>query len=276
MNLIEIAILGLVQGLTEFLPISSSGHLVLFPKLFGWADPGLVVDAFLHLGTLAAVLIYFRKDLWELCDGLHLSLWAKLKNPRSLIPKIHRKMIAIIVATIPVVIVGFTFKPFFESSLVRSIPSIAFTLSFGAILLWFSERYGKQKKDFYDLSLLQIFLIGTAQILALFPGFSRSGATIIAGLFAGLKRDEAAKFSFLVGVPAVGGAGLLSVKDLYDHYSVNFTPEAYGEIGILLLGLVVSFVSGLFAIDFLIKFLRNNPTHAFVIYRIILAAVILF
>ncbi len=254
MDHLQIVVLGLVQGLTEFLPISSSAHLVLVPKLLGWQEHGLDFDAFLHLGTLAAVLVYFYKDLVDI--ALH---------------KRHMA-VAILVGTLPAVLLGFGAKSYFASEAVRSVASICITLVLGSLLMVFADIYSNVRSEFkssHDLKILDTLWIGCAQALALFPGVSRSGATISAGLFSGLKREEAARFSFLLGVPAIAGAGLLAVKDMLE----TGVQLSYSSLG---LGFIVSAVSGYLAIDFLIKFLKTQSLRGFVIYRVVLAALLYF
>jgi undecaprenyl-diphosphatase len=261
MDIFQIFILGLVQGVTEMLPISSSAHLILFPKLLHWQDPGLNVDAFLHLGTLFAILIYFRKDL--LCLILD-------KSQRKL-------LVAIVVATLPVVIIGFTCKPFFEHSLLlRSTKFIAFTLFIVAILLFIADKVFPQKKGISDISFKDTVLIGLAQCLALFPGVSRSGICSLAGLGLGLTRSAAVRFAFLLGSPAIAGAGLLATKDLFEIYTApSASFDLMNEGLYFAVGFFTSFLAGLISIDFLIKFLSKNTFTLFVVYRIILGVILL-
>lgn len=273
MHHIEIIFLALIQGLTEFLPISSSGHLALAPKLFGFKDPGLDLDAFLHLGTLLAVLIYFRAEVL-----------AMLKSFISNDPANRKLSIGIIIATIPAMALGFSFKSFFESDLARSPESIIITLGLGSILMFMADRFSSStylkkeaeacearnaSKNITDLSYKEMLFIGAMQALALFPGFSRSGATISAGLFIKLNREEAARFSFIVGLPAVGGAGLIAVKDLISD--IGLSNIDWSMMGT---GFLVSFVSGYLAIDFMIKFLKTQSLNLFIIYRILLMIVV--
>ncbi len=255
MNYCEMLILAVVQGLTEFLPVSSSGHLVLVPKLCGFADPGLAVDAFLHLGTLFAVVIYFRSDIISMIR----SFVSKDKADRKL-------ALGIVLASVPAVVIGFGFKSFFESDLIRSVNSIIITLIFGSLLMLLADRFSVKSSRIAELSYKQMFFVGVMQVLALFPGTSRSGATLSAGLFCGLTREHAARFAFLVGLPAVAGAGLLSLKDLATASVIE------SDWSVLFFGLLVSFVSGYIAIDLLIKFLAKNSPMIFVIYRLLLAA----
>ena len=258
LSIISVVILALIQGLTEFLPVSSSGHLILVPKLLQLENFGLAFDAFLHLGTLFAVLIYFRKDVLNLAKGFF--LFDKSYSKQSW---------GIFFASIPVVLVGFGFKGLFESEYIRSIDFVAYTLIAGSILMYLAEKFSKAENSIEKLNLKQMFFVGLLQCLALYPGMSRSGSTIAGGLFTGLKKEEAARFSFLLGLPAIAGAGLLAVKDLIEVGGL--------ELGIfeLSLGFLVSFLSGFLAIGFLLKFLKTHSLTVFVIYRIAMAIVLI-
>lgn len=257
----DIILLSIIQGLTEFLPVSSSAHLALAPRLLGLTEYGLDMDAFLHLGTLFAAIIYFRKEI--------IAMLMSFTSEDT----VNRKLaLAILLATLPAVAIGFSFKDFFGSDLVRSSYGIAITLVLGSLLMFVADRYSKKQisnKEITDLGYTEIFFIGIMQCLALFPGVSRSGSTISAGLFATLNREQAARFSFIVGLPAIAGAGLLALKDLLTSPITNLD---YQELGI---GFLVSFVSGYLAIDFMIKFLKSNSLIWFIVYRIILAGFII-
>ena len=270
MDLFQIFILGLVQGLTEMLPVSSSGHLVLFPKLFAWEDPGLNVDAFLHLGTLFAILIYFRKDLLSL-----------------ILERQKRKLLLYtVIATLPIVIIGFSVKDYLETfEIFRSSKFISFNLIVVALLMWFfdnklvkSETGSNQEsqiRDLNELNFLTVLQIGFAQCLALCPGVSRSGICAVAGIAQNMSRKAAIRFAFLLGTPAIAGAGILATKDMLDNY-IN-QPEIYNfsqDYLALIVGFVVSLISGLVAIDFLIKFLNRNDFTVFIIYRILLGILV--
>lgn len=269
----DIILLSIIQGLTEFLPVSSSAHLALAPRLLGLTEYGLDMDAFLHLGTLFAAIIYFRKEILAMLSSFVIASTAKPSNAES--KAINRKLaLAILLATIPAVIIGFSFKDFFGSDLVRSSYGIAITLVLGSLLMFIADHYAKQQtqnKEISELGYTEIFFIGIMQCLALFPGVSRSGSTISAGLFASLNREQAARFSFIVGLPAIGGAGLLALKDLLTS-PIMETSLDYQELGI---GFLVSFISGYLAIDFMIKFLKNHSLTWFIVYRIILAGFII-
>jgi undecaprenyl-diphosphatase len=274
---IQISILAIVQGLTEFLPVSSSGHLVLAPHLLGFKDPGLVVDAFLHLGTLLAAVIYFREDIYLMSKALLLSLRKALGDEAShkkdsVLMSIHRRLaVGIMLASIPAVLLGLIAKDFFESEYIRSVEFVAYMLIAGAVLILVSEQFFGKEKTISSLSKKRMFFVGLMQSLALLPGMSRSGSTIAGGLFMGLKKDEAARFSFLLGLPVIAGAGALALKDmLADGLSADLNLSA------LALGLFLSFLSGYLAIDFLLKFLKKQSLTWFVAYRVILAFVLIY
>ena len=257
-NLFNIIILALIQGVTEFLPISSSGHLVILPKLLNFKDPGLAFDAFLHLGTLLAAVIYFRAEVLSLCK----SLWMNGDK------EMRKLSFGIFIATIPAVACGILMKEtLLQTELLRSTDFVATTLALGAVVMWLvDQRATSNAKSLLQITTWQIFLIGCAQALALFPGVSRSGATIVACLLCGLNRSDSARFAFLVGLPAIGGAGVLAIKDL-----LSAGPEMNFEVQVLAAGFLISFLSGYVAIDFLIKFLKTQSLNAFVIYRILMA-----
>ncbi len=262
MNWFEILVLGIIQGLTELLPVSSSAHLVMMPKLLGWQDPGLNIDAFLHLGTLAAIIWYFRKDLYAM-----------------LTDKAYRKLaLGIGIATVPVVLIGFSVKDYIEhSETLRSLDFMAFTLALVAVVLYFADKLSHKQKALLDLNYLTMLLIGLAQCLALFPGVSRSGACIIAALLLGLKREAAARFAFLIGIPAIGGAGLLACVDITKEYIA--APQAfnfYNEALYLFIGFTSSFIVGFLALKFMLAYISKYSYTPFVIYRIILAALLYF
>ena len=275
MTYLQITILSIIQGLTEFLPVSSSGHLVLAPRLFGFADPGLAVDAFLHLGTLFAAVIYFREDILLMLKALLLSLRSRKGGDAAIqseVMKIHHKLaIGILLASLPAVFIGLNFKEFFETPFVRSVDFVAYMLIAGAVLMLISELYFGAEKNITVLGKRGMFFIGLMQCLALFPGVSRSGSTIAGGLFLGLKKDEAARFSFLLGLPVIAGAGALAIKDLLETGL-----GADLNIQVLALGFFVSFISGYFAIDFLLKFLKKQSLVWFVVYRIALAVTLIW
>jgi len=267
-TLFQALVMGLVQGLTEFLPVSSSGHLIVVPKLLGWNDPfieSLAFSVMLHISTLAALLIYFRADWLRLVPaGL-----AAIRD-RSLRADPDRRLAwLLVVATIPAVIAGVLLNDLVETSF-RDYHLVAITLVIGAAILWVADRTGRKTKGVDEVTFPVAFGVGVAQALALVPGISRSGISISAGLFAGLDRASAARFSFLMATPVVAGAGVWELKKL-------LTGEAGVDVALmpLLVGMIAALVSGLAAISILLRFLRTHSTTVFVAYRIVLAAVIL-
>ena len=251
MDLIQALILAIIQGMTEFLPVSSSAHLILVPKIIGWNDQGLLFDIALHFGTLLAVLIYFRDDLAQMIEDL-------LRNRSHNI--MQSDVMILIIATIPIVIVGGLFNDWIENNL-RSSNVIATTsIIFGLILLA-SDKFSSSKNN---LTLRIGLLIGLAQVLALIPGVSRSGITITMGLFMGLGRVKSAKFSFLLAIPVILGA---SVLQIYESYSIAFSSINYV---LLLTGLSVSFLFAYFTIHWFLAFVTKVGMFPFVIYRIAL------
>jgi undecaprenyl-diphosphatase len=265
---IQALIMGIVQGLTEFIPVSSSGHLVLVPWLFGWEDPFITSVAFtviLHMGTLVALLAFFWRDWVKLIPaGL-----ATIRD-RSFKGDPDRKMaFLLVVATIPAVLVG----PIFESKLedlVREPARIALMLCVGAAILWLADRWGSKQRDETSLSFGDSLVIGVAQVIALVPGISRSGISISAGLFMGLNREAAARFSFLMATPVIAGAGVWEARKF-------ITGEAgpSPEMNVVAIGFIASLISGFLAIRFMLAFLKRRPLTAFVAYRVA-AAILVF
>lgn len=265
MDLLQSIILGILQGLTEFLPISSSGHILIVPALLGWEDPGAAFTAVIQLGTEAAVLIYFRKDLWEIART-----WlASLRRPELRAELNARMGWYLIVATIPIGLLGFAFQDQIETA-ARNLWLVGTTLIvFGLILGW-ADRVGSREREVGELSFRDGVLIGLAQSLALIPGVSRSGATISAGLFLGLNRRAAARFAFLLAIPAVVVSGfyelykLLSGKEHFDEPMVNIA-----------IATAVSFLVGYAVIAWLLRYLTTHSMSIFVWYRVILGAGVL-
>ena len=267
-TIIQALVMGIVQGLTEFLPDSSSGHLIIVPWLFGWTDPFLTSLAFsvmLHLGTLIALLVYFRHDWLRLIPaGL-----ATIRD-RSFNGDPDRKLAWLLVAaTIPAAIVGALFSDFFETQ-VREIGLVAVTLVVGGVILWIADHVGPQTKTVDDVTFPVAVGIGAAQTIALVPGISRSGISISAGRFAGLDRESAARFAFLMATPITAGAILFEGRKL-----VTGEAGVAVELVPLIVGLVASLVSGVIAIRFMLGYLRTRSLDVFVLYRFILAAVVL-
>jgi undecaprenyl-diphosphatase len=264
---IQALIMGIVQGLTEFLPISSSGHLIIVPFLFGWKDPFITSLAFsvmLHIGTLAALLVYFRADWVRLVPAGFATI-----RDRSFRHDPDRRLAWLLVAaTVPAALAGFLLGDVIEERF-RDIGLVAFTLVIGAVVLWLADRWGGRTKGVEDVTFPVAVAIGAAQALALVPGISRSGISISAARFAGLDREAAARFSFLMATPITAGAALFELRKL-----------ASGETGLdvslgpLLVGMVAAFVAGIIAIGFLLRYLRTRSLNIFVAYRLVLAAIV--
>ena len=262
MNLLQSIVLGIVQGLTEFLPISSSAHLRIVPAMLGWEDPGAAFTAVCQLGTEAAVLIYFRRDLWAIA-----SKW--LTGPRRIEDPDVRLGWFLIVATIPIGIIGFIFRDDIETG-ARNLWLIGTVLIVFALVLGYADRVGRHEREISDLSLRDGFLIGLAQSLSLIPGVSRSGATMSAGLLLGMERPAAARFSFLLAVPAVVASGLFELKDVIAGDEHSTTP-----VGNVVVATLVAFIVGYAAIAWLLRYLAHHSVNLFVVYRVFLGSTVL-
>ncbi len=273
MSIFEAIILGVIQGLTEFLPISSTGHLTVAGKLMNlisaenperWTS----FIAVIQLGTLLAIFVYFWRDLWNIfIDFIDENL---LKRKKFTEQNYNSKMgWYIIIGSIPVVIVGLGFKDIIEGALTKNLYVISTSLIVLGIVLAVAEKVGKFKKEMKDITWKDALIIGVFQSFALIPGSSRSGTTITGGLFLGLKRETAARFSFLLSVPAILGSGLLQFYEALDYIDTS------GMVT-LAVATITSAVSGYFAIGFLLKFLKTNTTFVFVFYRILIGLGILF
>lgn len=256
MSLLHIIVLALVQGITEFLPISSSGHLILVPQLTGWQDQGLAVDVAVHVGTLAAILAYFVRDVRGLVIG-GVSITGLVTAPEE-----RRRVLFILAGTIPAGVVGVAFKSLGVTDYLRSAELVAFTLIFYGILLYVADQRGAQARRFEDMTLKDALIVGAAQALALIPGTSRSGITMTAARLLGYTRVEAARFSFLLSIPAIAGAGLLVGMDLAE------ADEAV-QHDALLAG-VLTFVAAMAAMAFLMGWLKRASMTVFAVYRIFL------
>lgn len=267
-SLVHAAILGIVQGLTEFLPISSSAHLILVPYLFGWHDAFIdsaAFDVMLHLGTLIALLAYFWRDLVRI-----LGAWLGSIRDRRIGDDPDRRLAwLLVISVVPAAILGAGLESFFDRTFREHVSLIAIFIVVGAALLWLGERLGSRARGLDRMRVSDAATIGVAQALALFPGISRSGITIAAGLYLGLEREAAARFSFLMAVPVIAGAGLWKARTLIGA-DLGGT-----EVNQLVVGVVAATIFGFVAIAALLRFLRTNPTTVFVVYRIILAAVVL-
>jgi undecaprenyl-diphosphatase len=255
----EAIVLGLVQGLTEFLPISSSGHLRIVPAIFGWEDPGAGFTAVIQLGTMAAVLLYFRTDIWRITRT-----WVReLGRPRSELSADAKLGWIIAIGTVPISIFGFVFSDQIESS-ARDLYVIGSALILFSFVMLAAEAYAKRhqekQREIEQATVKDGVGIGLAQALALIPGVSRSGATISAGLFAGFDRTAAARFSFLLSIPAVVLSGLFELKE------IGGGEEA--SIGATIVATLVAFGSGYVAIAWLLRYLATHTLSIFVAYRI--------
>jgi undecaprenyl-diphosphatase len=262
MTTFQAIVFGAVQGITEFLPVSSTAHLILLPWFLGWPDPGLAFDVALHIGTLVALLIYFRAEWIALTLSAFDLVRGRTEDANA------RMALLIIIGTIPAAIAGALFEHKVEDSL-RSPLVIATTLILLAIVLVIAELKGRRKKSLYDLSAADAVTVGFAQALAIVPGVSRSGVTITAGLFRSIKRDAAAKFSFYLSTPIVAGAAANQVLHIA---KAGVTID---EMTPLLIGIVSSGIVGYLAIAFLLRYLQTHNTFLFVYYRIALGIVVL-
>lgn len=263
MTLIQALVLGAVQGLTEFLPVSSSAHLILVPWMLGWKDQGLTFDVMLHAGTLVALLSFFWRD-WV---GMIVATF-RAGSPGKRQAGGARFLFMLICATIPAAVAGFVAQKTVETRL-RSPLILATTLIGLALLLWLAEKVARLRKSLHQVSMLDALSIGLSQALALIPGTSRSGITITTGLFCGLTREAAARFSFLLSAPIIAGAVLKKLLDLR-HTGV----EAADRLP-LLFGFLASLIVGYLTIKYLLKFLQTHTLYIFVGYRILLGIVIL-
>ena len=262
-EILRAIVYGVTQGLTEFIPISSTAHLRVIPALLGWEDEGAAFTAVIQMGTLVATLIYFKNDIVALIKGF----LNAFKNKNCFTDPYSRIFILIIIGTIPISICGLLLKDFIEGD-ARGLYVICGALIILAILLYIAEKVTKRKKDFSEITIKDGIIIGLAQALALIPGSSRSGVTITAGLFCGLKRDVTARYSFLLSIPAIGLSGL------YELYTER--QELLNESLLsLLIATIVSGIVGYYSIAFLISYLKRKSTLLFIVYRIVLGIIIL-
>lgn len=267
MNLFQSIVLGLVQGLTEFLPISSTAHLKVVPVVLGWGDPGVAFTAIVQLGSIAAILGYFWKDLVDVTTKMiRAGMAAQYSSPD------FRLGLGLLLGTVPIVFFGLLIKVFipdFDNSPLRHVSTIAMMSIVMAMVLALAEMVGKRKRTFKDLGMKDGIGMGLAQALALIPGVSRSGSTLTAGLFMGLERATAARFSFLLGIPSITLAGLVELKGLFDESlgSVSWVP--------LIAGVITALISSYLAIDWLLRFLKHRSTWVFVWYRLAFGVAIL-
>lgn len=261
MSTFHAIILAIIQGITEFLPISSSAHLVLVPRFLGWPDQGLQFDAAIHIGTLAAVVAYFRQQLSAMAQAWIASVRGRQSRDGHL-------AWAVLWGTIPVGLVGLLFNDYIEQHF-RDPVLIATTLAGFGVLLWLADRLGRRQRDEYSVSWGDAAIIGLAQALALVPGTSRSGVTMTAGLGVGLTREAAARYSFLLAVPGTALAGAYeTLKMLRATSAIEWQP--------VIVGIVVAGVTGFLCIHFLLRFIQRIGMLPFTLYRLLLAAVIVY
>ncbi|MFL5779201.1 MAG: undecaprenyl-diphosphatase UppP [Chloroflexota bacterium] len=264
---LQAIVMGIVQGLTEFLPISSSGHLIIVPFLFGWTDPfitSLEFSVALHMATLLALLIYFRSDWLRLVPAGLATL-----GDRSFRADPDRRLAWMLLASaVPAAIAGFLLNDVLETA-VRQVGLVALMLVVGAAIMWLADRWGAMTKTVTDVTLPEAVGIGTAQALALIPGISRSGISISAARVVGLDRESAARFSFLMATPVIAGAGLFELRKLVAGESA-----VQIQVVPLVVGFIAAAISGMLAIQFMLSYLRTRSLNLFVWYRLVLAAVV--
>jgi undecaprenyl-diphosphatase len=266
MNLLQAVVYGVVQGLSEFLPISSTAHLRIVPALLGWGDPGAAYTAIIQLGTTAAVLVYFARDIGRIAQAW-LGGLARRKPFQDLDSRLGWY---VVVGTIPVVVFGLLLKGHIEGEF-RSLYVIASAAIVMALILAVAEKAARHARALQSVTLKDGIVVGLAQAVALVPGASRSGCTLTGGLFLGLQRDAAARFSFLLSIPATVAAGLFELRHAFKHTAPGDALSA----GPLVVGTLVSFVLGWLSIAWLLRFLRTRSTLIFIVYRLLLGATLL-
>lgn len=260
MTIFRAIILGIIQGIAEFLPISSSAHLIIFPYLFGWEESGLAFDVALHFGTMMAVLLIFFKDWWNLFVGAIKDVKEKKKTTNG------KMFWYLIIATIPAALAGVLLDNVIEDVIRNKVWIIALALAIMGLLIyvgdkWASKHY-KKETEFEDITLKQALIVGISQAFAVIPGFSRSGTTILAGRLQGISKEAITKFTFLLSVPVICGATILKVGDL------ALTKE-------VIVGIITSFATGIIAIKFLLRYIKKHDFSIFAFYRVILAIIVL-
>ena len=259
MSIIEAILLGIIQGATEFLPISSSGHLVLLPSIVQITPPDLALIGLVHLGTLLAVLVYFRRDLW----GIITAVLHGLLHRQPFATTEARLGWLILLGSIPAAAIGFLFEDFFDEAFGQPTWAAFFLLVTSALLI-VGERLLSGKKEFATMTWRDTLVVGLFQAFALFPGVSRSGSTIVGGLLSGLDRSAAARFSFLLGVPVILGAGLFSLLDIATAPEMAFIPAVY------LASFAAAAITGYACIHFLLSWVRNHTLYVFAVYTALL------
>ncbi|MCP4199419.1 MAG: undecaprenyl-diphosphatase UppP [Proteobacteria bacterium] len=265
MSTIQAIILGIVQGLTEFLPVSSSGHLVLVPAWLGWENPGLAFGALLHWGTLLAVLLYFWRDWVDMISAV----WGRLRGRPDLDGN-ARLFLLITIGTLPAAGVGFLFEGFFEA-MFDNPTAVAFFMIVTGFILVFAERYHRSGLTVASLTVKDTVVVGFGQALAILPGISRSGSTMAVGMVQGLERPLAARFSFLLGTPIIFGAGLLQLRELFGGQTL----AGNGDLVPLLAGFLAAAITGFLCIRYLLRYLQNHSLYVFAIYVWIFAGLTL-
>ena len=260
MTIFKAIILGIIQGIAEFLPISSSAHLIIFPYLFGWEESGLAFDVALHFGTMMAVILIFFKDWWNLFVGAIKDVKEKKKTTNG------KMFWYLIIATIPAALAGVLLDNVIEDVIRNKVWIIALALAIMGLLIyvgdkWASKHY-KKETEFEDITLKQALIVGISQAFAVIPGFSRSGTTILAGRLQGISKEAITKFTFLLSVPVICGATILKVGDL------ALTKE-------VIVGIITSFATGIIAIKFLLRYIKKHDFSIFAFYRVILAIIVL-
>lgn len=263
MSLLEAVILGLIQGLTEFLPISSSAHLRLTPALLGWPDPGAAYSAVIQLGTTAAVIAYFRHDLLRLGKAV----WEGVRQKNLVGTQEARLGWGVLLGTLPIAVLGLLLKDLIETHF-RSLYVVAVSMIVLALVLYAAEKMAQHKRQVKDITIRDSLWVGAFQAVALVPGSSRSGTTLTGALFLGFRREDAARFSFLLSIPATALAGLFQLKHVLGMANAPTAPALWVGTG-------VAFLSGWLSIAGLLRFLRTNSTRVFVFYRVALGVCLL-
>jgi undecaprenyl-diphosphatase len=268
MSLFEAIVLGIVQGLTEFLPISSTGHLRIVPALVGWDDPGAAFTAVIQMGTTVAVLIYFRRDLWRIALAWLGSLRGQARGRRPEDNLDARLGWYIVLGTIPIAIFGLIFKDQIENG-ARDLYLIGTALIVFGLVMLAADRTATQRRDIDSIDARDGAFVGVAQALALVPGVSRSGATISAGLFRGLNREAAARYSFLLATPAIVLSALFELRKFIGGDETN------ASAGALIVSTVIAFFVGYWSISFLLRYLAHHSLSVFVAYRVALGVLVI-
>lgn len=267
MDFLNVAVIALVQGITEFLPVSSSGHLMLIPLFTGWDDQGLSIDIAAHFGTLLAVMLYFRKDIWEIAHGF---LQPLLGRPSDAEARHGRHLFyCVVVATLPIVVVGGVLGVKGVEELTRHAELVALTSILFGVFLFIADRFFPTDKTLASITLLQAFLIGALQVITLIPGASRSGITMTGARFLGFRRTEAAHFSMLLSIPTISAAALLAGLEIYETGDAILWGDAA-------LTACLSFVAAYVTIALFLRWLKHASMTVFVVYRMLLGAFILW